>query len=278
MKVSYYYLIAGLPDIYPAMDNPQIDFDQTFDLIQRNLLKEDEKLFRYLIYPHDMQNLLSILFEEYQDLPLRPFKKPALLDIEELKGYKFSKGNFPDFMSDFLAENEDRFSSMSMRAMEDALWEKFYAEIARLNHSFLIDYFAFNRALKGVIAAFQFNAYGFLSPPNIPDAERLTGQIGPDKSPTASLSKDYPYLEELIKALSANKPETIERLIDRILWEFLEERYQGVFSGEEVLAYTLKLQITQRWLIIDSQKGKARFDKLHRHIKNNVRSPKTPVI
>lgn len=260
------------------MERPNIDFDETFEMIRRNLEKADEKSFRYLIYPNDIQNLLSLLFKEYHDMASRPFRKPALLDAEEITGYKFSKGNFPDFMNDFLAENEDRFPNMSMREMEDALMGKFYAEVIDLGNAFLVDYFAFKRSLNALAAAFHSNAYDFLSPPKMQDADRFYGQVGPDRSPSASLTKDYPYLEELMKVLSEKEPGPIERFMDRILWDFLEGRYKGFFSSEEVFAYTVKLEITQRWTVIDAQSDGESFDQLLEKIKNNVRSPKTPVI
>ena len=276
--MSYYYLIASLPDISPIVDTSRIDYDETFERIKRNLTAEDEKLFRYLIYPNDLQNLLSVLFHEYQDIPITTFKKPFFIDLEEIKAYRFTKGNFPDFMNDFIVENEDRFPNMSMREMEEAMLDSFYMEVSGLNNDFLSDYFSFDRELKALVAAFHFNAYSFLSQPNIQDADRLIGQLGPQRSASTSLAKDYLYLDGLIKVLSEEEPEKIVRYIDNILWNFLEERYEGSFSREEVFAYTVKLQITQRWLTLDQKTGDERFEKLHDKIIKNVRSPKTSVI
>jgi len=276
--MNYYYLIASLPNISPKMDASKIDFDEIFDMIRRNLTKEDNKLLRYLIYPNDIHNLLAILSQKYLNWPITHFKKPALFNQEEMKGYKLSRRNFPDFMDDFLGENEDRFAGMSMREMEDGLLDRFYNEVFGLGNNFLTSYFSFVRALKALIAAFHFNTYDFLSQPKIHDADRLLLQVGPDRSPAAMVTKDYPYLDELIKVLSENQPEKTERFIDSVQWDFLEEQSEGAFTSSDVFAYTVKLQILQRWLKIDSKKGNEYFEKLQHQIINNNIPSKTPVI
>lgn len=276
--MNYYYLIASLPTISPEMDASKVDFDEIFDLIHRNLSKEDKKLLRYLIYPNDIHNLLAILSQKYLDRPISHFKKPALFNQEEIKGYKLSRGNFPDFISDFLAENEDRFASMSMREMEEGLWDRFYNEVFGLGDNFLTSYYSFLRGLKALVAAFHFNTYDFLSQPKIHDADRLLLQVGPDRSPAALVSKDYPYLDELIKVLSEDHPEKTARFIDKVQWDFLEELSEGAFSPGDVFAYTVKLQILQRWLKIDPKSGNEYFEKLQHQIINHTIRSKIPVI
>lgn len=276
--MNYYYLISSLPDISPQMDASNLDFDNIFDMIRRNLTKEDRKLLRYLIYPNDINNLLSILSHKYQNLPTAPFKKPSVFNLEEIKGYKLTRKNFPDFLNDFLAENEDLLASMSPREIKDAILDRFYNEVFGLGNNFLADYFVFVRELKSLIAAFHFNTYAFLSQPNIHNAERLILQVGPDRSPSALVTKDYPYLNDLIKVLSENQPEKKERFIDSVIWDFLEEKTQGLFGTEDVFAYTIKLQIIQRWAIIDSSNGQEYFEKLLHKIINDVTSTKTPAI
>lgn len=276
--MNYYYLIAGLPNISPEMDASKVDFDEIFDLIYRNLSKEDNKLLRYLIYPNDIHNLLAVLSQKYLDWPEGQFKKPALFNREEIKGYKLNKGNFPDFINDFLAENEDRFAGMSMREMEDGLLDRFYNEVFGLENNFLTSYYSFHRGLKALIAAFHFNTYDFLSQPKIQDADRLLLQIGPDRSPAALVTKDHPYLDELIKVLSEDQPEKTECFIDKVQWDFLEEISERTFSPSDVFAYTVKLQILQRWLRIDPKKGNEYLEKLQHRIINHSISSKIPAI
>ena len=67
--MSYYYLIAGLPDLEPGMDTRKIDFKGVVATIQRNLAPRDERQFRYLLYPNDNRNLLNTLWHKYKSFP-----------------------------------------------------------------------------------------------------------------------------------------------------------------------------------------------------------------
>jgi hypothetical protein len=276
--MSFYYLISSLPEISPTMETSQMDFDETFDRIRRNLTKDDRKLLRYLIYPNDIKNLLSTLFHEYWGAPLARFKKPAIFNQEEITNYKLIRRNFPDFINGFLAENEDRLANMSMQEVEDDIMELFYYKVYALNYKFLTEYYNFIRSLKAIVAAFHFNTFSFLSQPNIVDADRLILQIGPDRAPSALVSRDYPYLEELIKVLSENHPEKTQRFIDNVIWNYLNETANGVFSRNAVFSYTIKLQLLQRWHITKTESDEVHFEQLLHKIINTEKSAKIPVI
>jgi hypothetical protein len=271
--MSYYYLISSLPELSPQMDTSKLDFVELFDSIDRNLSKQDTYLLKYLIYPNDLDNLLNVLSEKHQNRSAVDFKTPSVFEAEEVENYKKNRANFPDFMNDFLSQNEDRLSVMSRREMEDAMQERFYEEVFELNNAFLTRYYKFSRTLKSIIAAYNFNAYDFLSTPKVQEVDRLILQIGPGKSPSASVLKDYGFLEKLITALSENKPEQTERLIDRILWDFLDNTSAEPFSGEFVFAYTIKLQLLKRWHKIE-QDSKS-YEELLKTIINKNTSEKT---
>lgn len=276
--MSYYYLIAGLPTLTPEVEPGQIEFEKTFELIQRNLSDQDLKYYRFLLYPNDIRNLLSVLFKEYYDLTPLPFSTPSVFAADDISEYRFSRRNFPDFMNDFLVQNEDRFPAMTIAEMEMLLMNSFYEEISKLGNDFIRDYFEFYQRLKGIIAAFNYNAQGFLSKPDVEGADRLIGQIGPSRSPTSTILKEHAYVEELIEQFSSDDPEEMERFTDRIIWDYLEDQPKGSFSAEEVFAYTIKLLMKQRWSRLAQDQGDELFEKLHQKIENYVRSPKTPVI
>jgi hypothetical protein len=276
--MSYYYLISGLPTLTQEVDPSQIDYDDTFQLIHRNLNAEDLKPFRFLLYPNDIKNLLSVLFEEYHDLTPLPYRSPAVFPEDEISEYRFSRKNFPDFMNDFLTNNEDRFPAMTSAAMETLLMGGFYEEVSKSGNSFIINYFDFYKQLKGIIAAYNYNAQDFLSKPDIEDSDRLIGQVGPSRSPTATILKEYSFVEEMIEQFSQHDPIAMERFTDRIIWDYVEDQSKDSFSAEEVFAYTIKLLMKLRWSHLEPEQGDELFEKLHEKIENNVRSPKTPVI
>jgi len=273
--MNYYYLISSLPEVHPLMEASTLDYDELFDSIKRNLNNKDSQLYRYLIYPNDLHNLLSVLSQEYQNWSSVNFKSPSVFDKEDIKAYRKNRRNFPDFMNDFLSENEDRLGSMSRREMEDAMQNRFYNEVFEINNTFLTTYYKFIRELKSLTAAYNFNTYDFLTQPSIQDAERLILQVGPDRSPSASVLKDYAFLEELMTTLAEHQPEKTERLIDRIIWGFLDESTGEHFSREVVFAYAIKLKILKRWLSLEPENDNKEFNRLVQEITNNYTSEKT---
>ena len=273
--MNYYYLIASLPALSPKMDTSSFEFDQLYDVIQRNLTKEDQHYLRYLIYPNDLHNLLTILSKEYHDQSLKNFQEPAVHSYEELKSYKKNRRHFPDFMNDFLAENDDRLANMSIREMEDAMLNRFYDEVFELKNDLIKSYYRFLIELRSLIGAFNYNSYDFLSKPNINQPDRLLSQLGPGKSPSASLLKDHPFLEDLISVLSKDDPEEKERFVDKLKWEFLDEMNNEPFTTEAVFVYYIKLQILQRWLIIKPKAENEEFKELLERTINKEPSKKT---
>jgi hypothetical protein len=259
------------------MDVSKLEFDELFDAIKRNLNKQDSKLLKYLIYPNDLQNLIKVFGRELKGWDVSDYKKPGIFHTDEIKAYKKNRRNFPDFMNDFLSENEDRLANMSLQEIEDALVERFYKEVFSLNNNFLSSYYRFTRELKSLVAAFNYNTYDFLTQPNISDADRLILQVGPDRTPSASVLKDYPQVEELIQVFSKDQPEKTERFIDQVIWNFLDEMSGEQFSREAVFAYTLKLQLLQRWTRILSNPDAEAYENLLDKIMNNP-SEKTPVL
>lgn len=278
--MSYYYLISGLPDLLleEAIANPgkrKIDVDGVVNTIRDNLDSEDERSFRYLIYPNDNRNLLSILFAKHSDLPKSTFLTPAMLAEQDLLDYHKHKGSFPSYMSEFLDAYEDQFLSISPREVENTLLGFFYEEVGQKG-PFIAEYYQFERNLKGLFSAYNHSYFDFLAAP-VNDEVALLHQVGKGKSIPSDLLRDYPYIEGISEVISTHQPAAIEILMDRIKWDYLDE-VKSFFSGEQVFAYTLRLLMVNRWQTMNAEIGAARFDELQKNIKNKVRSLKTPVI
>lgn len=268
--MKYYYLIAGLPDLSPGMDTRKIDFNEVAETIQRNLEPDDKRQFRYLLYPRDNRNLLNVLWAKYKDFPQQGHVSPCIVNEEELQDYRSHQSTLPSYMGDFLSLYEDQFPNMSPREMEDRLWEGFYEEV-NAQSSFIKGYFQFEKSLKEILAAYNSSYYDFLSPPSAID-ESILGQVGKGKSVTPGLQREHPYIEELYEKLETQRPDQLEKFINQIKWDYLEE-VNADFGLEQVLAYTIRLLLTydidQRQL----EKGASRLVELQENIKNRVQSP-----
>ncbi|MGD1957401.1 MAG: DUF2764 family protein [Fulvivirga sp.] len=268
--MSYYYLIAGLPDLEPGMDTRKIDFKGVVATIQRNLAPRDERQFRYLLYPNDNRNLLNTLWHKYKSFPNLEHVHFCTLKDETLQDYHRQKSVFPPYIGEFLSIYEDQFPNMSPREMEDRLLDGFYEE-AKKQSPFIKEYFKFEKRLKEILAAYNASCYNFLSPPSAID-ESILGQVGKGKSVTPGFLREYPYIETLGEKVDTKQPEELEKFIDHIKWDYLQE-VKDHFSGEQVFAYTLKLQLVLNERLSTLDRGAPHFQELQKTIKSKIQSP-----
>jgi hypothetical protein len=74
------------------------------------------------------------------------------------------------------------------------------------------------------------------------------------------LGAEYPWVEDLIKA---EAPHERQELIDRILWDYLDENAgPDPFDFRVILAYLLKLEILHRQLALNEDAGMEKVRRL----------------
>ncbi len=272
--MSYYYLISGLPDLYLDSSPKKISSSDILDTIWRNLNPEDEKQFRFLLYPNDNRNLLGFLLKKFKDFPQIIFQSPATLSQQEIAEYHKSTV-FPEYLRNYLDEYEDQFKTISSREMEDGLWDMFYQEVEKQD-SFITDYFQFDKQLKELVAWQNATHFDFLSNTSL-NSDSTLSQLGKGKFGSSDLLNEHPYIEELGEVIASNQADKIERCIEQIKWNYLS-LISGFFERERVFAYVLKLLIVFRRQGLNIEDGETHFKEIQEKIKHNVRSPLNPVI
>lgn len=277
--MSYYYLISGLPDLSldKAIDDKgkrQVDIDELMDTILRNLEPEDVSAIRYLVYPNDNYNFLSVLLQKHHDIPSVGYLQPALLDKEVIEEYQKNQSNLAPYMSDYIRSFEDQFTSMSPREMEDRLWQIYYEEV-QSSDTFIADYVLFERQVKQFFAAYNDSYFDFLKAPLF-EGSRM-GQIGAGKSLPGDIIRQHPFVEKMGEIVASEDPIRIAAFSDKIIWDYLDQT-TGFFGKEQVFVYTIRLMMVARWQNRDKDAGTAQFTQLQEDIKNKVRSLKIAVI
>ncbi|MEO1050586.1 MAG: DUF2764 family protein [Bacteroidota bacterium] len=275
--MNYYYLISGLPDITRDVVPQQIDFDEVFDTIQRNLNDEDSRIFKYLILPNDNRNLLNHIFQKFHGVPIGEFVLPAIIPQQSIDDYHRHANTFPDYMVAFIDQYEDQFATISMRETEEALNSKFEEEIINVNDAFILNYTHFNKALGQLAFALNASYYDFIAKSEADLNDTLMNQIGVDKGIPSTVLRDYPFVETLSEAVQSQNPLALEQLIDKIKWEYLEG-INEFFTRDQVFAYTLKLLMIQRWAKLDQQKNNEGFESLISNIKSSLYAKQTVVV
>lgn len=275
--MSYYYLIASLPDLSLDDSLKYVDFDETFDTIRRNLEADDLELFNYLIYPNDNRNLLNYLFYEYKDLPTSKPLWPYTIPIDSIQSFRRDRSLFPDYMVEFFQESEAQFTSWTMREMENRLQIKFEEELEKSELPFVTAYFRFKHSLAEIVASLNQAHYRFLFESQFSHANSSLNMLKKGQSPSSSVLKEYPYAEQLRETVALGDPIELERFVERVEWDYLEGPHT-TFGTDHVLAYAARLLLLSRRKRQDREVGTERYKVLKNDIRNKVHSPKTPVV
>jgi hypothetical protein len=273
--MNYYYLIASLSDLSLDSEQQTIDFKEIVETIQRNLEPTDETRFKYVLYQNDNRNLLKTLFERNNKLPSKTHTAhhvPAVFSEQEIKDYKKNAGRFPDYMGEFLRHYADQFETMSIAEMEDRLLQLFYEETVQVD-PFLAGYYEFETSLKKLFFAYNYSLFDFLKTSAAKDSPAFE-QVYQDQSVTNEILRAYPAAEAIGEAIALKKPETIEKLMDSIMWDYLED-VSGFFGIEQLLVYVIRLLMIQRWESLAPEISLKRFNALQESIKNKVHSLQT---
>ena len=264
--MKYYYLIATLPSLSLEEMKAKIDFEETLETIQRNLEKEDESLFQFILVPNDHRNLLNVIFGQYHQLPLPAMVSPSLFDQETIKEYAHRPYEFPPHMADFLVTSQERFDGMTMKEMENQLLDRFYQAVAKVDDEFIRDYFAFEQALHSIVAGLNRSLYestGSIEPIEI---DRISERLSQEGAGATLLAKTYPFIEKLGQAMATKDPMQIEKTIDQVKWEYIEGASNDFFGRQQVFGYTIKLLMVKRWADLKEQED-GHFERLGQQIR-----------
>lgn len=259
--MSYYYLIASLPQLSLDDLSLKLNASGTLDLIQRNLSEEDLQSARYLVYPNDNKNLYNFILEKYHKIPVHEVLKPSIFFIEELKNNLKTGSNLPDYMSEFLTKYRSKLDLLRPSRIEEYLGVEFYNSISKLESGFVYDYFEFDKTLRQLTTIHNSRLFEVSLLSEFVN-DHINRELGLSR-PKSVVSKTYPYVNELWDALESKDPIKIEKNLDMVRWSFIDN-YDPIsnFSNNSVFGWLTKFLIWTRWKGLSKDQGKERFIEL----------------
>ena len=259
--MSYYYLIASLPELDLNDVSLKIDVEEHLDIVFRNLSGGDREIARYIVLQNDNHNLINVLLEKFHDIPSTNPLIPCLIPTEEIKDYQNRLSDLPDYMSQFLIQNKGKLDLIRPSGIEETLLLNFYEEIENLSNDFLDDYFQFDRTIKQLATIHNLKTYELSSSSEFVN-DQVNKELGLDRS-KAILNKAYSYINDLWNAIEGKNPQQIELVMDSARWQFVSDYDPtDIFSNNNVFAWTMKLLLWSRWKGLSEEKGKVRRDEL----------------
>ncbi len=269
---NYYCLISGLPDIMLESETSQHNgLGQSFkEELCEQLHPDDYNLAKLLYLHYDNTNLKNLLFDTNNAFISLGNYTQASLSEQIIEPTQLS-----EYMLSFIKQYKGKTSDLSI---ENQLQTAYYKHVFATKNSFLKQWFAFDLNLKNILTAVNCRKYNL-------DIEHQLVSLGKANEvynlllkgiPQANELEEYvPFAHEILEiAQSEMDISEREKAIDQIKWKFLDElSLFKYFSIENILVYILKLEMVDRWNMLDNETGKAFFSKLVRELKNGYEFP-----
>ena len=278
-KEIYQYLVAGLPEI--MLDDKKLSMGSIAfkEEIMSNLSNSDIELAEMIYLQHDANNLLNLLLEEDKEFDeLGNFSKEELQEWISSKNIETSE-EMPktksSFLKNFIARYKEESKIYPNLNWEDQLVYYLHDFCAISNNRFLKEWFRFDLKIRSLEAAITARKYKVPLTKKIYNNSDFAFSLINSKAKDFGLTAEYPWTDTVIAIYEETDLLNREYQLDKMRWEMLDDFTTfNYFSIEVVLAYLFKLNMVNRWMKLDKQKGQQMFDHLIEELQNSYEFPK----
>lgn len=251
--MRYYYLVASLPDLSFPSDKLPITRDDFEDRVSRELDEQDASVYRLLQFKTDNENMIMLL--EGKDTF---FQGGAIAKDELADGIQFKSG-LPSYMLSFIDDRE----KTAYRVADDLLAERYAAYGARYG-GFLKEYFNFDRDLMNVTNGLLLRqSKRSLQGRIVGSDDFVSDAVLHSNLPDFGIGKEFSFVTRIMEFIEARDYAGLEVFLDQLRFSRIDELTPfSYFDIEQVLAYSLKLKIIERWVRLDDEQGKTRLEHL----------------
>ncbi len=273
---KYYYLIAGLPEL--TLEDSKLSYtvaDFKTELYPA-LSEEDRKLIDLFYLKFDNANVLKLLKDKDAAIdPRGNYSAEELAEyISQLKdGDEVSPHVFPSYLSAFISEYFNMPAEEGF-LYEDRLAALYYAYAMKCKNKFVSSWFAFNLTINNVLVAFTARKFKLDIAPLIVGDTEVCEALRTSSARDFGLSGEVDYLELLVKISETEELVEREKKIDQLRWNWMEEAtFYNYFTVERLFVFLLQLEMIERWISLDKEKGSQMFRSIIAALKDEVQIP-----
>lgn len=273
---KYYYLVAGLPKL--ALEDNKLSYtvaDFKEDIYPA-LTVADNKLVSLFFLQYDNANVLKLLKDKEAAIDGR-----GVFSAEELNEYilrlkegdRIENSMFPAYLSTFISEYftnpvEENF------LLENRLAALYYAYAMECKNKFVSSWFAFNLTVNNILVALTARKYKMeLSSVIVGDTE-VCEALRTSNARDFGLTGEVDCMEQLMKISEISELVEREKKIDQLRWNWMEEAtFFDYFTIERLFVFLLQLDMVERWMVLDKEKGNLLFRNIIATLKDEVQIP-----
>ena len=273
---KYYYLVAGLPEL--TLEDSKLSYTVAdFKSELYSALSEEDRMLIDLFYlQFDNANVLKLLKDK--DAAIDPRGNYSAEELAEYisllkEGGEVSERMFPSYLSTFISEYfnisvEDDFLH------EDRLAALYYAYAMKCKNKFVSAWFSFNLVINNVLVALTARKFKVDVAPLIVGDTEVCEALRTSGARDFGLSGEVEWLDILVKISETEELVEREKNIDLLRWYWLEEAtFFNYFTVERLFVFLLQLEMIERWISLDKEKGSQLFRSIIATLKDEVQIP-----
>ncbi len=270
MKRNYYYLVAGLQDLFPGINKLILDQIGFRELLSEHLHPSDYRLVRMLYLEYDNSNLLNLLQEKNL-----PFDERGNYSADFLLEQFREPEGVPDYMATFITAFRQQEPVYPGLSPENELTTLFYQEMLQSTDGFLNEWFRFSMNMNNLLTALIARQQQIPYEHQVIGDDEVSNAIRKSHLRDFGLGSELEYLEKITEIASMDDFTEREKAIDQVIWDYLDERtFFEYFTIDRILAYVIRLDMVSRWMAIDTERGIELFRKALEALQGEYQLPK----
>lgn len=272
---TYYCLVAGLPDI--SLDDGKLSYsvsDFKAELYP-DLSAQDRKLIDLFYLKFDNTAILKLL--KNKDTVIEDkgnFSAEELLQlIEAVREGDTPDKKYPSYLVNFVSQYLQLSQDELYRAY-DLLAALYYSYGMSSNNAFIASWFEFNLNLNNILAALAARKYKLEVSSVIVGATSICEQLRTSNARDFGLNETLKYFEALQRIADIEELVEREKKVNMLKWKWLEdESFFHYFTIERIFVFLMQLEMIERWISLDKEKGNELFRKMIQDLKTEVQIP-----
>ncbi|MDG5799041.1 DUF2764 family protein [Marinilabiliaceae bacterium ANBcel2] len=276
MQRNYYALVAGLPDILPDESKVAFSSVEFRDYLFEEVHPSDYQLIEMLYLSFDNENLLNQLFNSEEKWDDRGnFSYEIMEQMKDRKSYEMTGGDLlPEYMIDFLDRFHGDEQIDNYYRAEHILSEGYNDLMSSCSNRYLRDVSSFQRNISNIMTALNSRKYDVEFSDTLIGDDEVVSALKKSRMRDFGLSNEVNDIEELIQIFEIDNITERELKLDKYQWQYFDEiTFFNYFTIEKVLAFLQKMFIVERWMKLDSEKGKEMFNQLLKDLEADFQFP-----
>jgi hypothetical protein len=285
MTREYYYLVAGLPDLFLDQEKKDFNIIKLKEEIQELMHPDDYYLVELIHLEYDNFNFLNILFKRKQEFkPLGKFSQEIFNEIEENieflpsyihNFYNFYKGK-GQVDTSYQSESVEFSNIDRVEKILEVRFQEFYYEfVASHENRFIQEWYSFLRDFNNILTAITCRKQGIEITPQMVGGGDLVETLIRSQAQDFGLKRDIDYLEALLQTSEITDILERERRLDMLKWDKADDITTfDYFNVERILAFFVKASIVYRWVELDAKTGEELFNRFLKELKETYEMPK----